>query len=172
MGKIPRLRAVSPRDEIRVEKKVPELLRVPWDKPLTGICLCTTLFEFPTHFDGEHTVICPGELTCELHTVRPLRVYYLLALLDRNTGVRAWYQLPDRAANALLQELREKEMLLLGSTITIGRERKSQKAPVRVSIDPYAKTPDLRGKPLDPQETIERVFSSPKLARKANLKVV
>ena len=172
MARIPRLKAVSVHDEIRVEKRVPELLRVPWEKPVSGIALCNTLFEFPTHFDGQRTCICPGKETCDLCGLRPLRVYFLIALHDRNSGRVVWYQLTDRAADQLHRQLRESQKALFGSLVKIGREKKTPKSAVWVELDIYASPHGKLPKPLDPTETIERVFTSPKLARKAGLNVV
>lgn len=172
MAKIPKLKPVSVHSEIKVQKRVPDLLRVPWEKPITGIALCNSLFDFPTHYDGEFTRICAGEGECELCGVRPMRQYYLLAVLDRNSGKLAWFQLTDRAAESLHRQLRDSEKALYGSIVKIGREKKSPKSAVYVELDLYSTPHGRIPKPVDPQETIERVFNSPKLARKAGLKMV
>jgi len=170
MAKIPKLRVISDPDEIRPQKRVPELLRVPADKPVTGVLLVNAPFELPTHFDGSHTVICPGEDTCEIHALRQLRMYYLVAIIDRNSNGVSWYQLSDRAGLALMQQLREMEKPCYGTTVKIGRERKTMSAPIVVAVDPWAVTRGRIPKPMEPSETLERVFNSPKLGGKPNLK--
>jgi len=172
MAKIPRLKAVSIHTEIKVQKRVPDLLRVPWEKPVIGIALCNSLFDFPTHYDGQFTRICPGEGECDLCGKRDLRQYYLIAVLDRNSGKLAWYQLTDRAAESLHRQLRDSEKALYGSIVKLGREKKTAKSAVVVELDLYSAPHGRIPKAVEPHETIERVFSSPKLALKAGLKVV
>jgi len=172
MARIPTLRPVSHTDEIVVQKKVPELLRVPCERPVIGIALCNTLFALPTHYNGERTSICTGPEECKECGHRALRVYYLLALYDRNTAITAWFQLPDRAAHSLLEQLRQAEKALYGSILQLSRERKTMKAPVRVALDVYSAVSGRLPKPMDPTETLERVFSEKKTTRKKATKAL
>jgi len=164
MAKIPKLKAVSSFDEIRPQKRVPELIRVPADKPITGVVLCEAPFHMPTHFDGKRTVICSGESSCEHCGKRAIRDYYLIAIHDRNSGVTSWVQLSDHAAAMLLRQLRELERELFGVVVKVGRERKHMQAPITVAIDQWANVSGKLPKPIDPQETLERVFNSTKLS--------
>lgn len=172
MARIPRLKAVSSADEIRPVKRVPELVRVPADKPLVGVILCNAPFHMPTHFDGTHTVLCAGDGECEQCAHRALRNYYLVALLDRNSSTVSWVQLSDHACTALLRQIREMERSFFGTVVKIGRERKHMQAPITVAVDQWATVTGRLPKPIDPQETLERVFNSPKVTGKHGPKQV
>jgi len=163
MAKIPRLRPVLSTDDITPQKRVPELIRVPAAKALTGILVCDSPFYMPTHFDGKFTVLCPGIDTCQLHTVRALRDYYLIALCDKNSGVVSWVQLSDHAAASLMRQIRDLERGFYGTCIKVGRERPHMQAPITVSVDQWANVSGRLRDPMTPEETLERVFNSPKV---------
>jgi len=160
MAKIPRLKAVADPTQIRPQKKVPELIRVPADKPLRGILCCTAPFHMPTHWTGSRTVICTGPEDCEHCPHRGIKDYYLVALMDKITGIISWVELTEHAASSLLLQLRQLEVIFHGAIVQIGRERKTMSAPITVSVDCNSRVSSRLPKPLDPQETLERVFNS------------
>jgi len=163
MAVIPRLAQVSAEADITPQKRVPELIRVPADRAIKAIILSESLFRLPTHYDGAHTVICAGELGCDLCAHRALRVYYLVAVLDTHSGVISWCQLSELAAKSMLRQCREAERGLYGTIFTIGRERPKKQAPITVALDRYATVNSRVPKAMEPSETLERVFNSPKL---------
>jgi len=172
MSKIPRLRTVSQPCDIQPVKRVPELIRVPADRTISAILLCTELTELPTHYNGTHTVICDGDGRCTLCAHRALRVYYLAGILDKHSNEVFWVQLSELAGRSLLEQARELQRPLFGLCVKISRVRKKKEAPITVEVDPYARVPDLNRKPIEPSETLERVFNSPKLNGKNRNKPV
>jgi len=172
MSKIPKLRPVFSADEIQPQKRVAELVRVPADRSINAIVLCECLYEMPTHFDGQRTVLCSGEGHCEHCAHRAMRMYYLIASLDITTNTIVWVQLSQLAGESLLRQARQLERPLYGLKVTIGRVRKKKEAPITVDIDLYATVSDRLPKPMEPSETLERVFNSPKLARQKRNSVI
>lgn len=162
---------ITSAEQIQRPQKVPELIRVPADPPLSVIAVATTLFGIQTHYDGSLTRLCPGEETCLLHSVRPLRSYFLLGAVDKQDNQVKWIQLTADAAASLLNQLVTLQVSLYGSVLRIGRQRKTTAAPIVVSLDPIAKIHGRLPGPADPTLTIEKVFgteSSPvKRRRKA-----
>lgn len=172
MAKIPSLKLVADPAQIKPQKKLPELIRVPCDKPLKGILCCNGPFHMPTHWTGSRTVICTGEGQCEHCPHRGIKDYYLVALLDKNTGNVSWVELTEGAALDLLNQLRELEHTFYGAIVHIGRERKTMKAPITVSVDINSRVSGRLRAPMEPSETLERVFNSPKSHGRAKLKAV
>jgi len=109
---------------------------------------------------------------CEHCPHRGIKDYYLVALLDRNSGNVSWVELTEGAALDLLNQLRELEHEFYGAVVRIARERKTMKAPITVSIDINSKVHGRLRAPMEPSETLERVFNSPKSSSKARLKAV
>jgi hypothetical protein len=172
MAKIPRLKMVADPAQIQPQKKLPELIRVPAEKPLKGILVCAAPFHMPTHWTGSRTILCGGEGQCEHCPHIGTKHYYLIALLDRNSGTITWVELTEHAALDLLNQLRELEREFYGSLICITRERKTMKAPIHVSVDINSKVHGRLPKPMDPEETLERVFNSPKSRGNGRVKSV
>jgi hypothetical protein len=172
MRKIPRLAPVTSLDDVPAEKKVPDMVRVPAAKPIVGVVICETIFSLPTHWDGSFTVICSGPGQCDLCPNVGLKPYFLLGVWDRNESIAKWVQLTSYAARSLLNQIQELQVPLYGLTVRIARERPTMKAPITCVIDRYATVQGRLPKPIDPQETIERVFGSPKTSRKPKLKAV
>jgi hypothetical protein len=160
MAKIPKLRTITDPSEIQPRKKVPELIRVPGDKPLRGILCCNGPVHLPTHWTGSRTVICEGQGACEHCPHKGIKDYYLVALMDKITGVVSWVELTENAAQSLLCQLREFERSFYGALVQIGRERKTMSAPIVVAVDLNSQVSGRLPKPMDPTETLERVFNS------------
>lgn len=172
MAFIPLLRPVSDPADIQPQKRVPELIRVPADKPLCGVLVCTAPFHMPTHWTGERTVICGGPNACEHCPHRGIKDYYLVALLDKLSGVVSWIELTEYAASSLLHQLQQAQRPFHGSVVKIQRERKTMKAPITVAVDLYANVHGRLPQPLEPSETLERVFNSPRSTTKRPEKAV
>jgi hypothetical protein len=172
MEEFPTLRMTLSADEIAVPKRVPELIRVPAFPALHGIVLAKGLFEMPTHYNGSLTRLCVGPETCSLCKDHELRIYHLLALLNRNDGTVSWVQLTPDPARSLLQQIREAQRPLYGSTVKVGRVRKHISAPIYATLDPYANAHGNLPKPVDPSETIARCFGSIDPARIYRRKLV
>ena len=172
MPKLPRLNCVTDRKVIVVEKRVPELRRVPADKPVQGILVCTGPYHMPTHWVGNRTQICAGEGQCEHCPHVGIKHYFLVALLDKHNGEIAWYALTDQAADSLLYQMEQLQRPFFGSLVRLGRERKTMKAPQTVTVDSYSSVQGRLPKPQEPTETLERVFNSPRSGRKAPAKVL
>jgi hypothetical protein len=167
MSKLPKLRQVSSADQIKPQRKVPELIRVPADKPIVGVLLVTAPYEMPTHWTGSRTVICPGPAQCEHCPHKGIKMYYLVAILDKNSNVTSWVELTEMAGLSLMQQLTELQKACYGSVVRIGRERKTMKSPITVAIDQWARVADRLPKPMEPTETLERVFNAETRTNKA-----
>jgi len=172
MAKIPRLRPVTDPAEIQPQKRVAELIRVPADKPLCGVLVSAAPFHMPTHWTGSRTVICAGQGACEHCPHRGIKDYYLIALLDKLSGVVSWVELTEYAATSLLSQIREAQRPFHGTVVKIQRERKTMKAPIKVAVDLYANVHGRLPKPVEPTETLERVFNSQRSTTKPQLKAV
>lgn len=167
-----RLIPVTSIDDVPIQRKVPEMIRVPAAPALSGIAISATLFKLPTHYDGAITRLCPGEKTCALHESRELRLYYLLGFFDKRDAKVKWIQLTADAARSLIHQLEESQQALYGSCLKIARERPRIEAPVVIALDPYAKVHGRLCPPIDPQETIDRVFGTPDRPRQRKPKRV
>ena len=172
MARIPRLRPVLSAQDVPVQHKVPELIRVPAKPALVGHVLSDVIFRLPTHHVGGRTVICSEDDECNFCDAAELRFYGLIALWNRNSSHGVWVQLPAQAATSLLTELADSQLTLHGCVVRVGRERPVINAPVVISIDRYAQALGRLPKPWTPEETIERVFNSPKSAPILPIKLV
>lgn len=148
------------------EKRVPELIRVPADDVLRGIVCCDQVWELATHWHQGRTRPCTAANGhCELCGVAPDRWYGLLCLYRPREQRYVWVQLTADAVTTLLLAMRE-GVELLGAEVTIGRERKTLRAPVWIKFDPYKTKPERLPKPQTPHETLQRVFTDRNGSRK------
>jgi hypothetical protein len=162
MPKIPKLQPVRSPADVPIIRKVPALVKVPAHPPIVGTVISDVVFQMPTHYVGGRTTLCGGEDECEYCGSVELRFFGLLAVWDRNESQGKWVQLPAQAVAAFLNQLAEMQVPMHGVTVKIQRERKTIKSPVVISIDKYAQVQSRLPKPWTPEETIERIFSSPK----------
>jgi len=172
MEKIPRLNRVSGKSDIPQERKVAEMIRVPAMDPIVGIVVCDAIFSLPTHFANGRTRICTEKPDCEYCGTVPMKWYGLIAVWGRNDHQAKWVQLTSSAAGMLLSALEERQLPLHGLSVRICRERKVKNAPIVIAIDEYARVPERLPKPMDPQETIERVFGKTSSPRSNGRKAV
>jgi hypothetical protein len=172
MDQIPRLARVTGRSDVPTDRKVPQLIRVPAIDPIVGIVVSDSIFALPTHFSEGRTRLCVGESACSMCGVAPTKWYGLIAVWSKMERRPMWVQLTSQAADRLLAEIEQRQMVLHGLSVRICRERKVKNAPIVITIDPYAHVPDGLPKPLDPQETIERVFGSRDSSRSNGRKAV
>jgi hypothetical protein len=133
---------------------------VPAVDPIVGIVVSDSIFALQTHYVHPRTRICLGDDECEFCGKIPLKWYGLIAILGRNDSQAKWVQLTSQAAAALLHEVSTRQLSLHGLCVRIARERKVKNAPIVVAIDEYSRVPSRLPRPMDPQETIERVFGS------------
>jgi len=172
MPRIPKLQPVRSPADVPISRKVPALVKVPAGKPIVGVVISDCIFQMPTHYVGGRTTLCGGEDQCEYCGSVELRFFGLIAVWDRNESQGKWVQLPAQAASHLLNELAELQVPLQGVTVRIARERNTVKSPVVISIDRYAQVQSRLPKPWTPEETIERIFSSPNSAPIVPVKLV
>lgn len=160
MATVPRLNRVTSITDVPVERKVAEMIRVPAVDPICGAVVSDSIFALETHYVHPRTRICTGVRTCEFCNIIPIKWYGLIAVWDRNWTAPKWVQLTSQAAASLLQEVAARQLTLFGLCVRIGRQRKVKNAPIVISIDEYARVGSRLPKPMDPQETIERVFGT------------
>lgn len=171
MERIPKLNRVTSPGEVPTQRKVAELIRVPAIDPIIGYVCSDSIFSLPTHYVHPRTRICKGEDDCEFCGHYALKWYGLIAVWHRNDNAAKWVQLTSQAAHTLLNEVVRRQVPLHGLCVRIGRERKVKNAPIVIAIDDTMRVSARLPKPMDPQETIERVFgsrdSTPPSGRKA-----
>jgi len=146
--------------EIQTSKRVPELVRVPEAGQIRGIVLCDGLFALKTHWNGRVRQLCQGEGLCELHDSARLLVSYLIAVWDEGETRPLWVELTPKVGQALLVEADRLKRPLFGLVVAIKRQRKHAKAPIVITVDPYARVEATLRQPMTPEETIARVFES------------
>jgi len=172
MAKIPRLKMVSGSADIPKPRKVPELIRVPYKQALVGPICCDGIFSMPTHYVGDRTVLCEGEECHWCEQEVNSKWYGLIAIWDRNATVPVWAQLTPDAAESLRLQIATLQIPLYGTVVRLGRERPVYNAPITVTVDEHSKMNGRLAKPMVPDETLEKVFGSPKSSPKIQLKAI
>jgi len=159
--------SVETMDSIIVPDRAPRVERVPCDKPLHGVVLCTELFLIQTHYANGNGRICPGSAECEWHKTHRLIPYLLCAIYNKEAHRAVWLQLPPNAGKAILFGCRVLQRDLYGTEVVIDRQWKAMNAPVRAIVPPIQspRLPQLP-KPLTPEKAIDKCFFSPKVTGK------
>lgn len=149
-----------------VEKRVPELIRVPATENLKGVIVSDQIWELETHWHNRRTRPCTAKQGfCELCETAPYRWYGLIALYRPLKQRAVWVQLTVDAIDTLRLAMRERTDLL-GREVEIGRERPTMRAPIWVRFNETSIAPKRLPKPLTPHETLHRVFFGESQSRK------
>lgn len=149
------------------EKRVAELIRVPVGETIKGTIVSDRPWKLETHWHNRRTRPCTAaQGACELCPVAPYRLYFLIAVYLPRKQRPVWVQLTSEAFGEFRLAMRESTDML-GREIEIGRERPTLRAPIWIRIaDAYATTKARLPKPLEPHETLARVFNGENEARK------
>jgi len=163
---------VSDATDIPRKQKVPEMIRVPWRSALNGAICSAGIFAMPTHYIGDRTVLCEGDECQWCEAASNSKWYGLLAIWDRNSTAPVWVQLTEDAAESLRSQITQLQVPFFGTVVRVGRVRAVYNAPITVAVDEHSRMSGRLTKPLLPDETIEKVFGSPKSTPNLKLKVV
>ncbi len=149
------------------QKRVAKLVRVPATTVLRGFVTCDQVWELLTHWHQGRTSPCLKRSGyCPLCGIAPERPFGLIQIFEKSEDARLWVQLTVHAADKVQQWI-DKGHTLLGADVEIGRIRKTEKAPIWVTLEQGYRHPDRMPKPEAPHEALARVFTAlnrPRLA--------